>query len=89
MDASVNSELDRLISRRASQDQRPDPDEQEESWKASVRAYTARRREEMREAWQEYHQGQAARHRAVLESLIACHEGEAARLEATEPKGAA
>jgi hypothetical protein len=86
---TVDAELDRLISKRASQDRRPDEDEQEELWKASVRAYTARRREEMREAWQEYHQGQAARHRAVLESLIACHEGEAARLEATEPKGAA
>jgi hypothetical protein len=86
---TVDAELDRLISKRASQDRRPDEDEQEELWKASVRAYTARRREEMREAWQEYHQGQAARHRAVLESLIACHEGEATRLEATEPKGAA
>jgi hypothetical protein len=53
-----------------------------------VRRYNDRRREEMRAAWQEYHQGQAARHRAVLESLIARHEGEAARLEATEPKGA-
>jgi hypothetical protein len=85
---TVDAELDRLISKRASQDRRPDEDEQEELWKASVRAYTARRREEMREAWQEYHQDQAARHRAVLESLIARHEGEAARLEATEPKGA-
>jgi hypothetical protein len=28
----------------------------------------------------EYHQGQAARHRGVLEALIAHHEGEAARL---------
>ena len=85
---TVDAELDRLISKRASQDRRPGEDEQEELWKASVRAYTARRREEMRAAWQEYHQGQAARHRAVLESLIARHEGEAARLEATEPKGA-
>jgi hypothetical protein len=54
----------------------------------SVRRYRARWQEENRAAWQEYHQGQAARHRAVLESLIARHEGEAARLEATEPKGA-
>jgi hypothetical protein len=77
---TVDVELDRLISRRASQDRRPDPDEQEELWKASVRAYTARRREEMRAAWHEYHQGQAARHRAVLESLIARHEAQAAML---------
>lgn len=34
----------------------------------------------------EYHQGQAARHRAVLEALIARHEAEAAKLEATQPK---
>jgi hypothetical protein len=80
---------DRLVSKRASRDWSPDPDEQEELWKASVRAYTARRREEMRAAWHEYHQGQAARHRAVLESLIARHEEEAAKLMDIEPKGAA
>jgi hypothetical protein len=32
-----------MIERRASRE--PDPDAQEELWKASVRAYTARRRE--------------------------------------------
>ena len=79
---------DRLVSKRASRDRSPDPDEQEELWKASVRAYTARRREEMRAAWHEYHQGQAARHRAVLESLIARHEEEVARLMDVRPKGA-
>ncbi len=77
---TVDAELNRLISKRASQDRRPDPDEQEELWKASVRAYTARRREEMRAAWCQYHQAQAARHRAVLESLIASHEAESERL---------
>jgi hypothetical protein len=66
-----------------------DPDERDELWKASVAAYNARRREEMRAAWHEYHQGQAARHRAVLESLIARHEEEAAKLMDIEPKGAA
>jgi hypothetical protein len=82
---TVDAELDRLISKRASQDWRPDEDEQEELWKARVRAYTARRREEMRAAWHEYHQGQAARHRAVLEELIADHEEQA---EKYLPKGA-
>ena len=76
---TVDAELDRLISKRASQDRRPDEDERAELWKASVRAYTARRREEMRAAWQEYHQGQAARHRTVLESLVSHHEAEAER----------
>jgi hypothetical protein len=46
----------------------------------SVRRYPSRWREENRAAWCKYHQGQAARHRAVLESLIACHEAEADRL---------
>jgi hypothetical protein len=54
MDASVDVELDRLISRRASQDRRPDPDEREELWKESVRRYNARRCEENRRAWCEY-----------------------------------
>jgi hypothetical protein len=48
---TVGAELDRLISERASQDRWPDPDEQEEAWKASVRANTARRQEENRLAW--------------------------------------
>jgi hypothetical protein len=77
---TVDAELDRLISKRASQDRRPDPDEQEELWKESVRAYTARRREEMRVAWCDHHQGQAARLRTTLEALIARHEAEAERL---------
>jgi type II secretory ATPase GspE/PulE/Tfp pilus assembly ATPase PilB-like protein len=85
---AVDGQLDRLISRRASQDRRPDPDEQEELWKASVRRYNARRREEMRAAWCEHHQGQATRLRAVLEELIANHEKQAERYR-DQPKGAA
>ena len=71
---TVDLELDRLISKRASQEMRPDPDERDERWKMSVAAYNAARIEENRQAWCEYHQGQAARHRAVLETLIARHE---------------
>jgi len=77
---TVDLELDRLISRRASQDLRPDPDEQEQVWQASVRRYTARRHEEIRAAWCKHHQGQAERLRATLEALIARHEDEAAKL---------
>ena len=88
MDVSVDTELDRLISKRASQDRRPDPDEREEPWQQSVRTYNVRRRDEMRAAWCEYHQGQAARHRAVLEALIASHEERAAKLIEDQPKGA-
>jgi len=76
---TVDAELDRLISKRASQDRRPDPDEREALWRASVRRYNSRRREEMRAAWCEHHQGQAARLRAVLEELVADHEQQAER----------
>jgi hypothetical protein len=86
---TVDLELDRLISRRASQDRRPDPDAEHELWKASVRAYTAQRREEMRAERREYHEGQAARHRAVLEALIARHEEQAAKLIDVQPEGEA
>jgi hypothetical protein len=73
--------FDRLVSQRASQDTRPDPAEQEELWKASVRAHNTRREEENRAAWCEHHQEQAARLRAVLEGLIARHEAAAKLLE--------
>jgi hypothetical protein len=51
----------------------------------SVRRYRSRWREENRAARCEYHQGQAERHRAVLEELIADHEEQA---EKYLPKGA-
>jgi hypothetical protein len=85
---AADIELVRMIERRFRKGE-VDPDELEELWKERVRAYTARRREGMRAAWHEYHQDQAARHRAVLESLIARHEEEAAKLMDIEPKGAA
>ena len=81
---AVEAEIDQFIERRSRQ---KDPDEESELWKESVRAYNGRRREELRAAWCEYHQGQAARHRAVLEALIARHEGEAAKLIDVQPKG--
>jgi DNA-binding GntR family transcriptional regulator len=58
-------------------------------WQESVSRYNARRAEEMRAAWCEYHRGQAARHRAVLEALIARHEERAEKLMEDEPKGSA
>jgi hypothetical protein len=77
---AVDEELDRLISKRAAQDRRPDPDQEHERWKMSVAAYNARKKEAMRAARVEYHQGQAIRLRATLEELIAFHETRAARL---------
>jgi hypothetical protein len=76
---TVNAELDRLISRRASQD-KPDPAEQSALWKASVQRHNARRREENRQAWCEYHQRQAERHRGILEALVSYHERRAMEL---------
>jgi hypothetical protein len=61
----------------------------EPGYVGSVRRHRARWLEENRAAWGEYHQGQAARHRAVLESLIAHHEEQAAMLMDVRPKGAA
>jgi DNA-binding GntR family transcriptional regulator len=66
-----------------------DPDEVQPFYMESVRRYNDRRREEMRAAWREYHQGQAARHRAVLEELIARHEEQASKLMDVRPEGAA
>jgi hypothetical protein len=75
----VEKQLDAMIQRRARKED-VDPDEREEIWKASVRAYTAREREEMRAAWASYHEGQAERHRRTLQDLIAPHETQAAKL---------
>ncbi len=80
MEASVDVELDRLISRRASEDRRPDPVELEPSYVASVRRYHAHRKAENEAEWLRYHRDQAERHRRVLASLVAFHEAQAARL---------
>jgi hypothetical protein len=80
----VEKELDRLIEGRSRQ---KDPDEEHELWRESVRAYEEKRRQMARLEWHAFHCGQAARHRAVLESLIAFHEEQAAKLMDVEPKG--
>jgi hypothetical protein len=82
----VEKQLDAMIQRRARKGE-IDLDETEEIWKASVRRYNARRREEMRAAWCEHHQGQAARLRTTLEALIANHEEQAERYR-DQPEGA-
>lgn len=74
----VEAELDRLIEKRASRE--PDPDEQEELWRASVRAYEEKRLQVARLEWHAFHCGQAERHRRTLEQLISYHEMQADRL---------
>ncbi len=77
---AIDTELDRLISRRASQDRQPDPDELEPSYAESVRVYNAAREAERRLAWCEFHRVHAERLRRTLERLIAHHEARAQQL---------
>jgi hypothetical protein len=83
---TTDAELTRMIERRTRKGD-VDPDELEASYVQSVRAYTARRREEMRAARVEYHRGQAVRLRVALEALIARHEEQAERYR-NQPEGA-
>ena len=86
----VEHELNRLIERR--HDQRTIQERHrrsEELWQESLERYNAERDRQLKTEWAEYHQGQAERHRAVLESLIARHEARAAKLMDVHPKGAA
>ena len=72
---AVEYELNRLVERRHDKrtaEERHKPSE--ELWQESVERYNVERDRQLRTEWAEYHQGQAARHRAVLESLIAHHE---------------
>ncbi len=80
METSVDTELEGLISRRASQDRSPDPDEQEELWKASVRRHHEAIRRRNRALWVAWHLDQIDRHRRTLEELVARHEAAAAKL---------
>ena len=82
----ADRELERMLERR-SRNGEPDPDEREEPWKESVRAYNARREEEVKAARVEYHRGQAVRLRTVLEALISRHESEAAKLMDIQQEG--
>ena len=83
----ADRELERMIERRPTNAE-SDADEREELWKESVRRYEARRQEEARAARVEYHRGQAARLRAVLEGLVEHHEAEAEKLTEAQQKGA-
>jgi hypothetical protein len=56
---AADAELMRMIERRSRRGE-VDPDEREELWKESVRAYTARMREENRREWCDYFERLAA-----------------------------
>jgi hypothetical protein len=75
----VEAELDRLIEHRSRKGE-VDPDEREEIWKASVRAYEEKRQKIARLEWHAFHCDQAERHRRTLEGLISYHEMQAEKL---------
>ncbi len=81
---AVERELDAMILRRS---RLKDPDEETELWQSSSRAYNARRREENRQAWSDFHAGQAERLRRTLEELLSHHEARAEECR-DQPKGA-
>jgi hypothetical protein len=76
----VGKELDCMIERRSRRGE-VDADEREELWMESTRRFYARRREENRLAWLDYHRGAAERARRNLEALVARHEAAAEMLE--------
>jgi hypothetical protein len=83
----VEKQLDAMIQRRARKGD-VDPDEREELWKASVRAYEEKRRRMARLEWHLHHTAQAERLRRTLEALASHHEEQAAKLLDVRPKGA-
>lgn len=82
---ATEKELDQLIARRSRQ---KDPDEEHALWLVSERLHIARREAKDRAARLAFHEGQAARLRYALGSLVAQHEAAAAEklMEETEQR---
>ena len=83
----VEKQLDALNQRRSRKGD-VDPDEREELWQASVRAYEEERRQIACAEWHLHHTAQAERLRRTLEALASHHEEQAAKLMDVRPKGA-
>ena len=78
---AVESELDRLITRRHDARVSSEGERQaEEMWQESVKRYEEERRQVARLEWHLHHTAQAERLRWTLEGLIAHHEEQAAKL---------
>lgn len=82
---AAEAEIDRFISRRASEDKTPTADDLDPGYLESVRRHNAKIRRANRAAWYGWHMDQAERHRRNLTALIAHHEAAAAKL--CEPGG--
>jgi hypothetical protein len=77
----VEKELDHFIAKRHKQRVKEEGERpEEEAWVESERRENARRREQNRLAWYEFHTMRATSLRADLEALIAHHEGRAEKL---------
>ncbi len=76
---AVESELDRLIERRAREER--DADATEELWRESARVHSERRREELGAAWYDHH----LRMQEVHARLASEHEARALRLLGGSP----
>lgn len=82
---AVEAGIDHFIEVRDKQRRKEEGDKREaEAWKESTRRYNAVRDAELRDAWCEYHQEQAERHKAVLADLVRHHEQQAQRLGAAK-----
>jgi hypothetical protein len=75
---AVESELDRLIERRAREER--DAGRVEELWREAASLHGERRRKETAAAWYGYHIEQAERLRRTLGRLIEHHERQATKL---------
>ena len=78
----VESDLDRLITKRY--DRRASEEQQrvEDLWAESVRRHHARRQRELALQWLEYHQRRQRAHRKTFALLDTHHEAEIAKYEA-------
>jgi hypothetical protein len=75
---TLDSEIDRIIERRARE--RKDADRVEELWRESARKVDERWREEMRALWHGYHMDQAQRIERTAAQLAAEHRARAEEL---------
>jgi len=77
----VDAVLDHFIEVRDRQRRKEEGERAEaEAWVESTRRYNAVRDAKLRDAWCEYHQEQAERHKALLADLVRHHEAQAKKL---------
>ena len=79
---AIDTELDRLISQRASQDRQPDPCELEPSYAESVRRFHARHRNEDLWAKLRYHEAMLESHTRTFMKFLDKHRNGVSSCEA-------